>query len=50
MKSMPCHAVEFDGQRYDCGSRLGFVKATIAVARRDPDLAGPLAKFLASSS
>lgn len=46
--TMPCHAVAFEGMRYDCGSRLGFVQATIAVALRDPDLAQPLAEFLAT--
>lgn len=48
MATMPCHAVAFEGMRYDCGSRLGFVQATIAVALRDPDLAVPLAEFLAT--
>lgn len=48
LETMPCHAVVFEGTRYDCGSRLGFVQATIAVARRDPDLAAPLAEFLAT--
>jgi len=48
LETMPCHAVVFEGKRYDCGSRFGFVQATIAVARRDPDLAGPLAEFLAT--
>ncbi len=49
LATMPCHAVAFEGDRYDCGSRLGFVQATIAVALRDPDLAAPLAEFLAAS-
>jgi UTP--glucose-1-phosphate uridylyltransferase len=48
LATMPCHAVVFEGARYDCGSRLGFVEATIAVARRDPRLAGRLAEFLAT--
>lgn len=48
LETMPCHAVVFEGNRYDCGSRLGFVQATIAVARLDPDLAAPLAEFLAT--
>ena len=47
LRDTPCHAVEFEGRRYDCGSKLGFVQATIAVARRDPEIAGPLAEFLA---
>ena len=28
----PFHAVTFDGNRYDCGSKLGFVEATLALA------------------
>src|SRR5690606_29531340 len=28
----PFHAVTFDGQRYDCGSKTGFVEATLALA------------------
>jgi UTP--glucose-1-phosphate uridylyltransferase len=46
LSAMPCHAVVFEGTRYDCGNRLGFLQASIAVARRDPDLAGPLADWL----
>jgi len=48
LATMPCHAVVFEGTRYDCGSRLGFVQATIAVAWQDADLAEPLAEFLAT--
>jgi UTP--glucose-1-phosphate uridylyltransferase len=49
LHSMPCHAVVFEGTRYDCGSQLGFVEATVAVARQDPALAEQLAVFLAES-
>ena len=28
----PFNAVTFDGRRYDCGSKLGFVEATVALA------------------
>jgi len=33
----PFHAVTFDGRRFDCGSKLGFIEATLALAmdRRD---------------
>jgi UTP--glucose-1-phosphate uridylyltransferase len=33
----PFHAVTFGGRRYDCGSKVGFVEATLALAleRRD---------------
>ena len=34
----PFHAVTFDGQRYDCGSKLGYVEATLAVALERPDM------------
>ncbi len=36
----------FEGRRYDCGSRLGFVRATIEYALRDPELSQDLADFL----
>jgi UTP--glucose-1-phosphate uridylyltransferase len=34
------HALRYDGQRYDCGSRLGFLEANIAVALNRADIAG----------
>lgn len=36
-------AYPFNGKRYDCGSKLGFLEATIAFALRRPDI-GPLLK------
>ncbi len=35
----PFHAVTFEGKRYDCGSKLGFVEATLALALQREDLA-----------
>jgi UTP--glucose-1-phosphate uridylyltransferase len=35
----PFHAVTFDGARYDCGSKVGFVEATLAIALARPDMA-----------
>jgi len=32
------HAVTFDGNRYDCGSKLGFVEATLALALEREDM------------
>lgn len=32
-------AYRFDGVRYDCGSKLGYVQATIAYARKHPEIA-----------
>ena len=34
----PFHAVTFDGRRYDCGSKLGFVEATLALALERDDM------------
>jgi UTP--glucose-1-phosphate uridylyltransferase len=35
----PFHAVTFTGRRFDCGSKTGFVEATLAVALERPDMA-----------
>jgi len=35
----PFHAVRFDGQIYDCGSKLGFLTANVALALERADLA-----------
>ena len=37
--SQPFHAVTFAGKRYDCGSKTGFVEATLALALERPDMA-----------
>ena len=37
--TQPFHAVTFGGKRYDCGSKIGFVEATLAVALERPDMA-----------
>ena len=34
----PFHAVTFDGNRYDCGSKTGFVEATLALALEREDM------------
>jgi len=33
------HAVRFDGKIYDCGSKLGFLMANVALALEEPELA-----------
>jgi len=35
----PFHAVTFAGKRYDCGSKTGYVEATLALALQRPDMA-----------
>jgi UTP--glucose-1-phosphate uridylyltransferase len=37
--TQPFHAVTFAGKRYDCGSKSGFVEATLALALERPDMA-----------
>jgi len=37
--SQPFHAVTFDGARYDCGSKIGYLEANLAVALARPDMA-----------
>jgi len=34
----PVFACRFSGRRYDCGSKLGFLEATVAYALKDPQL------------
>jgi UTP--glucose-1-phosphate uridylyltransferase len=35
----PVHAFRFEGERFDCGNRLGVVEATMAFALAQPDIA-----------
>jgi len=37
--TQPFHAVTFAGKRYDCGSKTGFVEATLTMALQRPDMA-----------
>ncbi len=37
--NQPFHAVTFDGKRYDCGSKVGYIEANLAVALERPDMA-----------
>ncbi len=36
--TQPFHAVTFEGKRYDCGSKLGFIEATLAIALEREDM------------
>ena len=36
--TQPFHAVTFAGKRYDCGSKVGFIEATLAIALERADL------------
>ena len=39
MRSQDFHAYEYDGVTYDCGDKLGLLRANVAYALRRPDLA-----------
>ena len=41
----PFHAVTFDGRRFDCGSKTGFVEATIALALEREDIGAEVRKI-----
>jgi UTP--glucose-1-phosphate uridylyltransferase len=41
-------AYRFQGKRYDCGSKLGYLEATVELARDHPQLGGDFRKFLAA--
>ncbi len=42
----PFHGLRFEGQRYDCGSRLGFLEANIALSLDDPEIHDDVEKIL----
>jgi len=39
-------AYEFEGKRYDCGSKLGYLAATVKQSLKHPELRGPFMEFL----
>lgn len=43
--SQAFHGVTFDGDRYDCGSKLGFAQANLALAMSMPDIGPALKDF-----
>jgi UTP--glucose-1-phosphate uridylyltransferase len=45
---LPFHGYRFEGQRFDCGDKVGFLQANIAVGLSRPDTAGPLREILKS--
>lgn len=42
----PFHGLRYDGVRYDCGSRLGFIEANIAYALADAQIGDTVRKIL----
>lgn len=49
MQEQPVAAYQFEGVRYDCGSKLGFLKATISYALKRTDLSASFKQYLQDS-
>ena len=48
LKVEPVIAYEYSGIRYDCGNKLGYLKATVEFALRHPELKNDFAAYLKS--
>jgi UTP--glucose-1-phosphate uridylyltransferase len=48
LKEEKALAFEFDGTRYDCGSKLGYLKATMAFAAKHPEVGKEFSAYLSS--
>ncbi len=42
----PVDAYRFEGRHYDCGSKLGFLQATVDLGRKHPELGGDFSAWL----
>ena len=42
ISEVPFHGLRFEGRRYDCGTRVGFVEANVAFGLAHPDMVGRL--------
>ncbi|MBS0959564.1 UTP--glucose-1-phosphate uridylyltransferase GalU [Acetobacter thailandicus] len=42
----PFHGLRYEGERFDCGNKIGFLEAQIAFSLDRPDLAGEVKEFL----
>jgi UTP--glucose-1-phosphate uridylyltransferase len=46
MEEQPVYAYEFEGLRYDAGTKLGWLKASVELALQRPDLAAEFREYL----
>jgi UTP--glucose-1-phosphate uridylyltransferase len=42
----PVYALRYQGTRYDCGSKLGYLQATVVVGQRHPEVGTEFARWL----
>jgi len=47
LSHQPVRALKFLGKRYDCGSKLGYLQASVVFALQHPDIGEAFAKYLA---
>jgi UTP--glucose-1-phosphate uridylyltransferase len=50
MQREPVYAFEFEGKRYDCGSKLGYLQATVEFGLKHPSLGTAFGAYLKSLS
>jgi UTP--glucose-1-phosphate uridylyltransferase len=46
MQREPVYSFEFEGKRYDCGSKLGYLQATVEYGLKHPSLGPEFAHYL----
>jgi UTP--glucose-1-phosphate uridylyltransferase len=46
LRHEPVHALLFEGTRYDCGSRLGYLKATVEYGLHNEEVGARFQKYL----
>jgi UTP--glucose-1-phosphate uridylyltransferase len=46
MKNEPVLAYHYHGRRYDCGSKLGYLKATVAIGLKHPELKDEFSEYI----
>jgi UTP--glucose-1-phosphate uridylyltransferase len=46
MKKQAVYAYEFEGERFDAGDKIGFLKANVALALKRPEMRAELKRFL----
>ena len=44
--TQPFHGLRYEGRRYDCGDKAGFLEAQVAFALKRPDLAPAMKAIL----
>ena len=50
MQREPVYSFEFEGKRYDCGSKLGYLQATVEYALGHPSLGADFREYLVGIS